>query len=157
MATVGNYLIILGQITGMIAAVPNVENVHARQRHVADWKALLALFKVGAGTTSTFQGWMVSRSAVSEEWLTNLEVLRLHTFKIRGVLGVNDAADSEGAFNALIEGVADALRTDYDLAGNAELHQPIQWQVIDYRIFAGVLCHYTEGSLVVQERLLGGD
>lgn len=165
MSSVTNYSVILSNLTTLVAGVSGIANVHAYQRHVADWSAMLALFKrtVTTGTppnevsVSTFHGWTVSRSDATEEWLTNREVVRVHIFKIRGVLGVQDSAATEDTFNDLIEAISDASRADFPTNTTAEWHEAIQWPVIDYRVFNGVLCHYCEGIAKVRERLPGGN
>lgn len=165
MASVTNYSVILSNLTSLLATVTGIANIHAYQRHVADWSAMLALFKRTVTTgappnevsVSTIQGWTVSRSASTEEWITNCEVLRVHEFRIRGILGVQDSAATEDTFNDLIEAISDIARRDFPTNTTAEWHDAIQWPVIDYRVFNGVLCHYCEGIAKVRERLPGGN
>lgn len=159
-AQASNYSAILSALVALVDGATGVENVYAYQRHVGDWKAMIDLFKVTTGTspntTTRVHGWSISRSSVTEDWLTNVEVERVHEFKVRGIYGVQDSANSEDAFNRLVEAVANALRADFTCTATAEWHEPAQFPIIDYRVFGGILCHYCEGTVKVRERLTGG-
>lgn len=160
MAQASNYPAILAALVALVDGAAGIENVHAYQRNVADWKAMIALLKItiGVAPNETFRvhGWTVSRASVSEEWLTNVEVVRVHEFKLRGVFGVQDSANTEDQFNDLVEALCTALRADFTCAASAEWHEPVQFPIIDYRVFSGLLCHYAEGIVKVRERLQGG-
>lgn len=160
MAGTSNYVAILAALVALIDSASGVENVYGYQRHVADWKALMDLFKVATGVApnQTFRvhGWTVSRSAVEEEWLTNVECIRTHTFKVRGFYGVQDSANTEASFNALLEAIGNTCRADFTASATAEWRDPLSFQTIDHRIFGGILCHYAEGTCRVRERILGG-
>lgn len=164
MAEASQYPAIILTIQDLIEPAVGGAVVHLYQRHVGDWKALLELFKVttisgtapDTVTTYSYHGWMISRSSVAETWLTNREVVTDHTFKIRGVMGVKDSAATETAFNTVIEAIRTLFRGSFNLSGTCEFHEPIQFPIIDYRIFGGVLCHYAEGTISVRERLQGG-
>ena len=152
MADSSNYTAIVTAL-GTWLTDAGAPNVHPRQRHVAFWSKLMTLFK---GDEDIVHGWTISRSAVAEEWETNKEVERHHTFKIRGIYGASDANDSETAFQEFIETVSDKWREDFDLDGTAEQRSPLQFPVIDYRLFGGILCHYAEGTVTVTELLASG-
>lgn len=164
MAESSNYANILLHLQDLVEPVVGGAIVHIYQRHVGDWKAMLESFKLttvtgpveAPVTTISFHGWTISRDAVGETWLTNREVVTDHTFKIRGVMGVKDSANTEGAFNATIEAIRTIFRSDVNLGALCEFHEPLQFPVINYRTFAGVLCHYAEGTISVRERLQGG-
>jgi hypothetical protein len=70
-------------------------------------------------------------------------------------MGVDDAAQSEKTFNALVEAAAAAFRSDRTLGGTALGHDFIQVDALDTRSFGGVLCHYAELSLTVYEHITG--
>lgn len=159
MASASNYPAISSALVALVDGAAGIENVHAYQRHVSDWSAMLSLFKITiAGPPATYRvhGWTVSRAAVSEEWLTNVEVIRVHEFKLRGVYGVQDSANTEDSFNDLVEALCTTLRADFTCSASAEWHEPVQFPIIDYRVFGGILCHYAEGTVKVRERLTGG-
>lgn len=164
MAESSNYANILLKLQDLVEPAVGGAKVHLYQRHVGDWKAMLESFKLttvtgpvdAPVTTISFHGWTISREAVSETWLTNAELVTDHTFKIRGVMGVKDSAATEQTFNAIIEAVRVLFRASFSLDGTCEFHEPLQFPVINYRTFAGVLCHYAEGTISVRERLQGG-
>jgi hypothetical protein len=156
MAQASNYTLILAAIENYLEVVVGIGQVHMYQRHVGDWKQMLATFTTGTAPNVRLNGWMVSRRAVTEKRLTNVEVLRTHTFVLRGVMGVKDSANTESTFQLLVEAVCDSFRESVTLIGAAETHEPASFSEIGYRMFGGVLCHYCEGTLLVNERLQGG-
>ena len=155
MAEAGQYPLILDRIQDLIEPVVGGATVHLYQRHVGDWKQMIETFKVGTAPNVTIHGWMISRSDVEEEWLTNMETISDHTIVIRGVMGVKDSAVTEDTFNDYIEAIRTSFRSNLDLGGACEYHKPLKFK-ISYRNFSGILCHYAEGTLIVRERLLGG-
>lgn len=78
---------------------------------------------------------------------------KIHTFIIRGFLRIKDASATEKIFNALIEAIATAFRSNKTLNSTAQDHDFIQAEVIDSRTFGGVLCHHAELILTVYERI----
>lgn len=154
MAESSNYAAIVAAVASRLDATTGVVNVHVYQRHVAEWKALITMLVVpGSGLVS---GWTVSRYRCDEEWLTNKEVTRTHHFKLRAYYGCKDSTATESTFQNLLDAVGNKFREEFDMDGTAELREPLQWPIIDYRLFSGTLCHYAEGTLAITERLTGG-
>jgi len=154
-ADISNYAAIVAAVAAKLTA-GGAQNVYAYQRHVADWKAMLALFQYGTGGAAVIHGWTVSRERVDETWLTNKEVVRVHHFKIRGYYGCKDSSATEDTFQNLLDTVSNKWREEFDMEGTAEQRTPLQFPMIDHRLFSGVLCHYAECTVAVTERLAGG-
>lgn len=155
MASASNYAAILTAIKALLETVSGIGIVHKSQRLTTDWTSFVKQFVDDDGFIN---GWTISRRTSPETYKTNTQAERKYTFVIRGFRGVQDAAEphSELVFQELVEAVCDVFRADYDLGEACEFHGPLQVNVVDYRMFGGVLCHYAEAELTAQELLLGG-
>ena len=142
--------IIRTAIKTTLTGVSNIGKVHDYERWAADWSKFIAYFRTSISGTDQIRGWEISRKAPITEDATSV---KKHTYSIRGYMGVEDAAESEKTFNALIEAAAAAFRADRTLGGAALGHDFIQVDALDTRSFGGVLCHYAELSLTVYEHI----
>lgn len=134
-------------IVATLAAVPDIGVVHAYERYAADYSTLLALYR--SPTHGQIRGWHVSRASTTERgqiFQSSAEVTR---WRIRGLLGVNDAAATGLLIDELIESIRDAFRADPTLGGAvAECAEPvqdgesgIQVEGVEFALFGSVLCH----------------
>jgi len=135
-------------IASILGAVTNIGKVHDRERWSTDWSKFIAFFKTRISGADQIRGWEIGRRAPISE---TGDDTRTHTYSIKGYLGVDDGAQSEKTFSALIEDVAAAFRTNKTLNGAALGHDFIQVETLDTRSFGGVLCHYAELTLTVYE------
>lgn len=140
-----------------LSGVTNIGKVYDYERWAIDWATFIALFKTTVSGVDQIRGWEIGRRSVAEKKIVigigASSNEKTHVFIIRGYLGLNDAAETEKTFNALIEAIATAFRSDKTLGGAARDHDYIQAQTIDMRIFGGVLSHYCELTLTVHERV----
>jgi len=148
---------IRAQIYSILSSVTDVGKVYDYERWAADWTTFVNLFKSTIGGVDQIRGWEIGRRSVKEQRIT-LGIAssgneKVHGFLIRGYMRVNDAEASEKIFNALIEEIATAFRSNKKLNDTARDHDFIQAEIIEFRLFGGVLCHYAELSLTVYERI----
>ncbi len=148
---------IRAQIYAILNGLTDIGKVYDYERWAADWNVFINLFKATVGGVDQIRGWEISRRSVKEEKIvlgigasTN-EIT--HGFLIRGYMGINDASATEKTFNALIEAIAAVFRSNKKLNNTARDHDFIQAEVIDTRMFGGVLCHYAELSLTAYQRI----
>lgn len=145
------------QIYTILNAVTDVGKVYDYERWAADWSTFINLFKTTIGAVDQIRGWEIGRRSVKEERITlgisSSGNEKNHGFLIRGYMRVNDAEASEKIFNALIEAIATAFRGNKKLNDTARDHDFIQAEIIEFRLFGGVLCHYAELNLTVYERI----
>jgi len=143
------------QIYTILNAVTDIGKVYDYERWAADWATFINLFKTTIDDVDQIRGWEIGRTAALEsgtgEDASIGQTDRSHRFLIRGYMAVNDASATEKTFNSLIESIADAFRGNLTLDDSAQDHDFIQGEVIDHRLFGGVLCHYAELSLTVHE------
>ena len=145
------------QIKTILEGVTGIGVVHDYERWAKDWSQFLTFFKSG----SVINGWTVTRTRTEERALCGNQNEQVHVFVIRGYYAVDDSAATEKTFQDLIETIRTTFRTNYTLNGACETTNPewgsmagksgIQADVIEPRMFFGVLCHYCELSLGAQE------
>lgn len=71
-------------------------------------------------------GWMVSRSrTVETETEERWRFYNLHTFQLRGIMGIKEVDDSEQAFQDQIELIRDRFRLNTTIFGNTERTSPV--------------------------------
>jgi hypothetical protein len=143
---------ILEKITLLLQGVSGIGEVHDYERWSNDWSQFLSLFKDAEGKIN---GWMISRKSTEAEFdTTTLTVMRRHLFLIRGVYGLRDSDASETTFQALVEGIQNALDgASVTLTGVALNHGAANVRTIEARVFGTVLCHYTEIAYEVEEQV----
>ncbi len=149
--------LIRAQIYTILNAVTNIGKVYDYERLTADWNQFITFYKTQIGAVDQIRGCQISRKSVKEKKIVlgigSSSHEKTHVFLIRGFLGVSDASATEKTFNALIEAIATAFRTNKTLNSTAQDHDFIQAESIEVRSFGGVLCHYAEMTLTVYERI----
>lgn len=139
------------QIYTILSGLTDIGKVYDYERWAVDWATFINLFKTRVGTTDQIRGWEINRKAVKGKTSAFETEESTHSYVIRGYLGLNDANETEKTFNGLVEAVRDAFRDHPTLNAAAEYHGGIQAEVIEPRMFGGVLCHYAELVLEVSE------
>ena len=146
---------IRNQIYTIISAVTDIGKVYDYERWTAEWATFINLFKTTIGGIDQIRGWEIGRKAAPESGATEIATLgttdKSHIFVIRGYMGVKDEAATEKTFNLLIEAISDIFRTNLTINGTALIHDFIQAEIIEFRTFGGVLCHYAELTLTAHE------
>lgn len=150
------------KIKAELEAVSGIGVVHNRQRWTIDQDRLKALFgkveTVNGEEITRINGWTITRAATPEQRVTGGESTRQYLFIIRGYFSMTDhdtAADaSEQIFQELIEAICARFRAKPDLDDLADSCEPPQVAAVDYRLFAGILCHYCELQLEVWEQVI---
>lgn len=134
----------------LLASVPGIGRVHDRERYVRDEAKFRQLYLARFNGADQLRGWWFRRSATAEVTLGVGRRMEVHTWQIRGYMALNDDEGSELAFDELIEGLRDAVRTTADDHGSDVPWQPAPFdsptdglQVLDSGpvLFCGVLCH----------------
>lgn len=142
----------LAQVKSILEGVTDKGIVHDYSRWARDWGNFLDLFKVSS-PTDQIRGWEITRTSTPEVTETSRTNKQTHSFTIRGYMSLDDSAATEKVFQALVESVADAFRNKPDLNGVALNVSPLQRDVVDFRMFGSVLCHFAECTLNVEEEV----
>lgn len=137
-------------IVARLRAVPGVGVVHDHERYVADQEGLAALYVSGA----QLLGWYVRRLRSLETSPALGRYVETTAWRIQGFMGLADADSgaSELAFDALIESIREAFRTDETLGGMVastvtDDAAGIQVEQSGPVMFCGHLCHGATLSL----------
>ncbi len=140
-------------LTALVSGVAAVGTVHEGRRLTSDWNGFIDQFVTGGKVN----GWTVNRRSFTEDRMDSLENLRRTTFVICGYYTLATpaagVATSESEFDAMIEGICNAVRDTYTMTATSELSSPAQLAIKDERVFGDVLVHYCELTVVVQERI----
>ncbi|KAB2901279.1 MAG: hypothetical protein F9K31_02520 [Dokdonella sp.] len=140
-------------IVARLSAVADIGVVHDRERNAADLARLKALY--WSAPHAQLRGWFVRRIATSETGNVQGRTVEQARWRIVGVMGVDDAAASELAFDALVEAIRNAFAQDETLSGTVDqCTDPdgggascVQLDDAGIVMFAGVLCHACKLSL----------
>lgn len=142
------------QIQTTLSGVSGIGQVHNYLRYVTTQSAFEALFVSGG----VINAWLHTRRATDGQRLTNKHTVRRHTWSILGYYALDDSAQSELTFQALLESIEQAFRADVTLTGTAEYVEAIDIiEPVGHVMLppgdGGFLCHFAELRLVVQERV----
>lgn len=142
-------------IAAELLAIPGIGQVHDRERYAKTDTALRTLYVHGAA----LRGWYIRRV---QTWETSPAIGRAttyHRWLIRGFHSFDDAAESELAFDDLIEAIRDRFRAAtlggvvscVDLPDDGQFG--IRVEDSGTVMFCGVLCHAAKLSLYTRHEI----
>lgn len=150
--SVSTYPAIRDAIATILSGVSGIGVVHTRQRWTNKTDVLKALYV----KDGVLNGWTIRRTSTQVSRLPGEET-RTYQFRISGFYAFNDddvaATASEQTFQELLDRIGDAFRSNVTLNNTAALSGPVAVVTVDDRTFAGILVHYAELSLPVDEQL----
>lgn len=135
----------------LLEAVAGMGPVHSFERWNNDWTKFLAHFQ--DETTGRINGCMFSRKATPAERDNYPTIARRHKFIIRIFCSLQDATESELAFQDLLEAIQNKLDTSGTLNETVLDSGPAQIDIAEARMYGTVLCHYGEISFEAMERV----
>lgn len=141
---------ILEQVLAITSGVEGAGVGHRYQRWAETYEQFLDLFKDAAGRIN---GFCITRDRAGEKTVTTSHNERIHRIRMRFYRGLNDADASELDFQQYIDDTCTAFRSKRTLNGAAADTTPVQVEVIDNRMFGGVLCHFAELVLAAEEAM----
>jgi hypothetical protein len=138
-----------GALKALLVAITAIGPVVDYEPYSERVEDLLTLFKSPA--LGYLQGWTITREASAERDKDTESNWREHLFVIRGYKALSGASETD--FQDLIETICASLRAAQDdaLGGVATLVGPPSVRIVQPRVFAGVLVHYTEIAQRVTE------
>ena len=146
---------IRGQIKIILQGVSGIGVVHTRRRYSRS----RAVFKELMSSGGKVNGCMVYRQATPAERFDVPNITRTHHFKIVYLYELDDESASEDTFQALLDAIFEAFKSNYTLNGTAMNSGPIQIENVDTDIIEsekeqvpGTLVHMAELSLIAEER-----
>lgn len=141
--------IVRQKIYSEILEIGDIGRVYDYDRWSNDWGKFIELFK--DPVSGRILGWEIFRKAAPAEYDSNAEESTTHQYVIRGYMGLKDADATEKIFNEKIELIREKFRFNFDLGGCCEMAGPVSVDLIEPRMFGGILSHYCELRLPVRE------
>ena len=155
---------IRARIKERLESVDGIGIVHDYERWAMNWNDILDKFKT---PSNRYHGWMISRTQRTPKQSSVCGIEVAHTFRIRGIYALDDAAASEKTFQSLIDNISLAFDADETLNGTCLTTHPdfgplagtagLIVDQIDMRMFGNVLCHYAECRLGAVEKVYVAD
>ncbi|MDY7034558.1 MAG: hypothetical protein SV375_00120 [Thermodesulfobacteriota bacterium] len=151
---------ITGQIAAILAAADGEAVVHQYQRLATVKNDFVDLFK---GSDDKIHAWTITRIKTASQKETSLTEFA-HVFAVRGYYGLKDADATELVYQEIIEDVVAAFdNEDAETLNDSCLTINPDWgpmagaiglqvDVLEARMFFGVLCHFADCRLGVIER-----
>lgn len=151
------YSDISAEIKTQLETITDIGIVHQYERQVADLAKFIALFKDNTGKIC---GWEITRKAVPEH--RRGATFRHHRMVVNGYMGLQDATASSIMFQDLCDDICEHFRNaappsgvTWEYRNGDEPDQtPAQIELINDRMFGGVLCHCSVISISVTERII---
>ena len=149
---------IRNNIEATLNGVPNIGKVYNYLRWSNDWSKFLDAFKDVEGRIRGCMFYLQSNGCRRD---TIGENEGMHLFRLIFVMGLKDADATGIVFEDLVMAAVDAFKADLTLGGSCLTTHPdwgplaglvaLQIDLIEPRMFGGVLCHYAEGRLEALE------
>jgi hypothetical protein len=147
---------IKAQIKGILEGVSGVGVVYTRRRYSRS----RAVFRNMMTSDGKINACMVYRAATPSERFELPNIIRYHQFRIDYLYELDDETASEDTFQALLDAIFDAFKSNYSLNGTVMNSDPLQiedvdtdWLDSEKEGVPGTLVHRAELSLRVEERV----
>lgn len=154
-----SWVAIKDALQALLESVTGIGLVHDYVRRINNDADLRALGVVGGGT-GVINLWMHSQIGFTQPLLTTMEKEVQRVWMIRGYYSLSDGNQSEYTFQALVENIANGIGADIQLGGACEYIRELVSQVpsdIPHVLLpssdGGVLCHFADLRMVIQDRL----
>ncbi len=141
---------IRAKIKTTLQGVSGIGAVHDYDRYS---RSLAEFFKLmSGGSPAKINGWMIHRGKTPAQRDNAATIQRAHTFTITGIYELDDENASEKTFQALLEAIFEAFKSDITLGGTALNSDPLSIDDVDVDEYGNRLFHVAELTLVVYDR-----
>jgi hypothetical protein len=134
-------------IASMLQEVPGIGIVHKYERWTKDMSQFLTMFQDPA--SKKIFGWEITRAGIGKIEKITQKFKVPHLYKLKGYYGLQDSAQSEIEFNAIVDGIV--LKFISKQIPGTEMKTWPRAPRIEPRVFGSVLCHYAEMDFEVPE------
>ncbi len=142
-------------IANKIFAVDPAIAVHDYERYTKQMSDLVAMYK--SGDPPRLNGYHVRKVGTREVFVDTGRWSVWHRWRIRGLMALKDADETEKLFDEQLEAIRDAFRDDDDLGGLIltsidDRSGEAGIQVLEQKpvMFGDALCHWAELGLTTQ-------
>ena len=136
-------------ITETLEGVTGIGVVHGRRRYSRSLAAYLELMRAGGIVNGCF----VHRAACPAQPTDWPYITRSHRFILSFIYELDDAGNSSDDFQALLDAVFDAFKSDLQLGGTCLDSDPVQFDDIDEMEIGEKIYHTADLALVCRERV----
>lgn len=126
-------------IKNILTSVPGAGQVHDYERWAADMAQFIAFFR--DPVSKKVFGWEITRAAVPRIERIGNRFKVTHSYLVKGYYGLKDAEATEKIFNTVVDAML--LQLLGGIPGTEGTPLP-RVDLIQPRMFGGVLCHYAE-------------
>lgn len=132
----------------ILESVSGIGVVHTYERYSRSIAEFLYLMTSGGKVN----GWMIHRASTDSKREVYPLIERYHEFKITGLYELDDANVSEVTFQAILDAIFEAFKSNNTLNGTALDSEPVSIDSVDTEEYGNRLFHTAELTLVVRER-----
>ena len=140
------------QILATMLAIMDIGRVHDWERVLRSQADLLNALTATIEGETVVRGWTIRRETTPTDQDSHATMRRMHHYRIRGLMQVDDANASEKVFQDLVESIYQAFRDDHNLGGTCITSDPLQIEAVDYEEIENEVFHWADLLLVVHER-----
>jgi len=140
-----------------LAGVSGIGTVHDYERFAKEVAKFREFYLSGSATNQRLLGWNIRRTARSERLVDTGRHYVDNTWRIRGLMAIDDADESEKLLDNLVESARDAFIADDTLGNvvatcNTGRGEAVGLQMTDSGpvMFSGVLCHMVNCRLTTR-------
>lgn len=144
--------LIRAQIKTILQAVTGIGAVHDYERYS---RSIITEFRSLMTASGIVNGWVIHRESSSAEQVImgpKGQIERVHTFRIAGIYALDDANGSEKTFQAILDAIFAAFKSNGTLNGTAISHRQMQIDSVTVTKLGDDLYHTAELTLEVMER-----
>ena len=138
----------------LLETVPNIGQVHDRERFVVAPSEFLNMFKTTIDGTQQIRAWLILRESTRpSDYLVFGEMSQRHTFVLRGILGFQDSADTYGTLQALTDTIIALLDNQTTLSVSGTIVRgigPCSLRSFEVGQFGSVLAHVAEIEVPIE-------
>jgi len=135
------YADILARLKTDVEAVSGIGKVYDYRRLVKKDQVRSERF---VDSTGKFHFWEISREDGAGSSDYNTLVVKRDLWSIEGWYALDDSAESEKTFQAVVNDVVDALNQDRLLNDTGYIVEPIETPEFNHEMKADVLCHHSK-------------
>ena len=153
--SVASYVALRIAVQAVLVTVPGIGSVYPYIRNIGD-DAVLRELGVTNGGIGPVNLCMHMCEGYDQSYLTDMEKVKRHRWHIQVLYTVQDAVQSELAFQAIMHGIGDAFDADPTIGGACEQIEELgafQPNENPHAMFAGKFCHFGVVRMVLRERL----
>ena len=140
--------LIRAEIKTILETVSGIGAVHTYERYSRSLAEYFTLMTSGGKVN----GWMIHRASTDSRREVLPLIERYHEYKISSIYELDDVNASEVTFQAILDAIFEAFKSENTLNGQALDSEPVSIDFVNTEEYGGRLFHTAVLTLVVRER-----